>query len=522
MAEKLTHWADQTAFRIIKQKGEKDVYSCAAGITPSGTIHAGNFREIITVELIVRALKSMDKNTRFIYSWDDYDVFRKVPKNMPNQEELQKFLRMPITDTPDTFDCKHSSFAEHNEKMLEKYLPTLGINPEFIKQSIKYKNCDYANEINTCLKETDKIKDVLNQYRKEPLANDWLPVSIFCDKCKKDTIEKIDYKEDFIVSYKCECGHSEELDIRKKGIIKLNWRIDWPMRWHYENLDCEPAGKDHFAAGGSRQSGVEIQKAIWDEEAPIGFMYEWIGIKGGGQFSSSSGNVVTLKELLEIYEPEIIRFMFAGTRPNSEFSISFDLDVIKVYEDFDKLERIYFGKEEISEKKAAKQKRIYELSCVNEIPKEISYQPSFRHLTNILQIHSLNLEKTKEVYKDELKNDDDIKRFELRAICAINWINKYAPEDFKFSIVEKSNIKLDDKQKAIFKDLIDQLNSKDWTAKDLHQEFYDIARRHEVEPKEIFNLSYQILIAKEKGPQLASFIIAIGKERVADIFNGLI
>ena len=139
-----------------------------------------------------------------------------------------------------------------------------------------------------------------------------------------------------------------------------------------------------------------------------------------------------------------------------------------------------------------------------------------------MQIHSLNLEKTKEVYKDELKNDDDIKRFELRAICAINWINKYAPEDFKFSIVEKSNIKLDDKQKAIFKDLIDQLNSKDWTAKDLHQEFYDIARRHEVEPKEIFNLSYQILIAKEKGPQLASFIIAIGKERVADIFNGLI
>jgi len=521
MTQNLSHWADQWAHRITKEKRDKDKYSCAAGITPSGTIHIGNFREIITVELIVRALKDMGKNVRFIYSWDDYDVFRKVPKNMPEQELLQGFLRMPITDTPDTFECKHSSFAEHNEKQLEKYLSVLGIEPEFIQQSVKYKNCDYAEEIDFCLQNTDKIVEILNKYRKEPLADGWLPVSVFCEKCKKDTIEKIEYKGDHVVSYRCKCGHEDVFDIRKKGIIKLNWRIDWPMRWHYEDLDCEPAGKDHFAAGGSRQSGVEIQKVLWDEDSPAGFMYEWIGIKGGGQFSSSSGDVVTLKEMLEIYEPEIIRFLFAGTRPNSEFAISFDLDVIKIYEDFDKCERVYFGAEEISKKKIDKQKRIYELSCVAQVPKELPYQPSFRHLTNVLQIYGFDMDRTLKHYESELNSDEDRQKLQKRAQCVRIWIEKYAPDDFRFSLIEKSDMKLDDKQKNLFKDIAKNLRENNYTDKELHQSFYDSARDQGIEPKDFFTLAYNILIGKEKGPQLANFILTIGKDKVAGIFDKL-
>ncbi len=90
------HWADVYAAKIIREKGTKDVYTCASGITPSGTVHIGNFREIISVDLVVRALRAMGHKVRFIYSWDDYDVFRKVPKNMPQPELLQTYLRKPI------------------------------------------------------------------------------------------------------------------------------------------------------------------------------------------------------------------------------------------------------------------------------------------------------------------------------------------------------------------------------------------------------------------------------------------
>ena len=80
MEQQSVHWADIYADRIIREKGPKEVYTCASGITPSGTVHIGNFREIISVDLLVRALKEKGHKVRFIYSWDDYDVFRKVPK----------------------------------------------------------------------------------------------------------------------------------------------------------------------------------------------------------------------------------------------------------------------------------------------------------------------------------------------------------------------------------------------------------------------------------------------------------
>ena len=92
----LNHWADQTAEKIIRERGDLDLYTCASGITPSGTVHIGNFREIISVELVVRALRDRGKKVRFIYSWDDYDVFRKVPENMPKKELLEEIGRAHV------------------------------------------------------------------------------------------------------------------------------------------------------------------------------------------------------------------------------------------------------------------------------------------------------------------------------------------------------------------------------------------------------------------------------------------
>ena len=127
------HWADRAAERIIKVKGNKKKYVLAAGITPSGTIHMGNFREIITQELVKRALEKKKKGVRFIYSWDDYDVFRKVPGNLPKQKELRGDLRKPISEVPDPFGC-HESYARHHEAEIEEDVPKLGIEPEFLYQ----------------------------------------------------------------------------------------------------------------------------------------------------------------------------------------------------------------------------------------------------------------------------------------------------------------------------------------------------------------------------------------------------
>ena len=512
MAAEHFHWADDVAKRIIRERGDKKDYVCAAGITPSGTVHIGNFREIITVDLVTRALRDLNKNADFIYSWDDYDVFRKIPINMPKQDLLKKYLRKPIVDTPDTFGC-HKSYAEHNEKELEAILPLVGINPKFIYEYKKYRNCEYAEEIKFILNNKGKIKEILDRFREESLEKDWYPLSVYCEKCNTDETTITNYDGNYSISYECKCNFKNTIDFRKIGIVKLPWRVDWPMRQHYFKVDFEPGGKEHSTVGGSYSTARLIIKELYKEEPPTYQKYDFIILKGiGGKMSSSSGNVITLKDTLEIYEPEIIRYLFSAARPESEFAISFDLDVLNIYEEFDKIERIYFDKEK--SKKPAKEKRIYELACIN-LPEEMPLQISFRHLTSLVQIFNGNIEKILEELNVDEKNIEKIK---TRAKCALNWINKYAPNDMKFEVQKEVNAKFSDKEKKVLKLLAEKLKIKLEEEK-LEEDIYNLAKENDIESKEFFKTCYRLLINKEKGPRLAPFILTVGKEKVIDLIK---
>lgn len=503
------HWADEVADSVIKEKGNKKTYTVASGITPSGIVHLGNFREIITTDLVKKALEKKGKKVRFIYSWDDYDRFRKVPTNIP--KEFEKYIGMPISEVPDPWKC-HNSYARHFEDELEKSLPLVNINPEFIRQSERYKKCEYKEGIRTAMNNKLKIINVLNKFRSEHLLDNWWPATVYCKKCRKDFTKILSYDGKYKIDYECKCGNKETTDFSKEGNTKLKWRPDWCMRWNYEKVDFEPGGKDHFAAGGSYDTCKYIVKDVFNFNPPSYVIYEWIGVKGGKQFSSSAGIVITINQALEIYEPEILRFIFAGTRPNTEFAISFDADVLKIYSDFDKLERIYFGKEEISKEKLPKQKRIYELSSVGKIPEEIPFQPSFRHLSMLVQIYKGNIKKVLENYEKD-------KKTEVRAKLAWNWIQKYAPEEFKFTLQDISKVKLNEKEKQALKSLAKKLEKNNYDEEALFQEFYSICKEFNLNNVDFFNVAYKVLINKEKGPRLASFILAVGKNKIIDIIN---
>ncbi|AHC16203.1 lysine--tRNA ligase [Salinispira pacifica] len=544
--ENLSHWADQNAQRITGSRKNEDgspreQYTCASGITPSGTVHIGNFREIITVDLVHRALLDRGVNSRFIYSWDDYDVFRKIPKNMPRQEELEKYLRWPIVDAPDPW-AKESSYARAMETAVESVLPKLGIRPDYIYQAEKYRHSDYAEGIRKALEHRREIMDILNEHRTTPLADDWWPVSVFSSFTHKDTTRVLSWDGEWSIRYLCEeSGKEETLDLRTSSNVKLPWRIDWPMRWNYEHVDFEPAGKEHHSAGGSFDTAKRISKAVYDFDAPVSFKYDFISIKGqGGKISSSLGNVVSIEDVLKVYQPEIVRYLFAGTRPNAEFSISFDLDVIKIYEDYDRCERIYFGEEEANEKRQAKEGRIYELSQLD--PRAVSRKESrregkggllqipFRHLCNLLLIHNGDIETAvqafpgiQEAVSDGRMSEEDLQDALVRAQCAWNWIQEYAPEDFRFSVNPGGErvLELDDSQTSGVSALVALLEKGigGLEDKELQDEIYSIARTAGIEPKDFFTLLYRLVISKEKGPRLAGFLKTLGEDRVLSILR---
>ncbi|MFT4243871.1 MAG: lysine--tRNA ligase [Candidatus Woesearchaeota archaeon] len=519
------HWADNSAQRVLDKFPNEEVYTVASGITPSGYIHIGNFREVITTEIVRRALVDKGVQTKFIYSWDSYDAFRKVPNDVPSNWD--RYLRMPVGSVPNPFESEVESYGEHFIKLFEEETQPFHFPIEFQKQHEIQTSGVYADSIKQILNSKDIVIEELNKYRGEDqqLPPTWWPLDVYDDVTQKDTNEILEFDGEYTITYKVKeegglKGVVKSVNFKEDSRVKLRWKADWPMRWNHFKVCFEPGGKDHSTPGSSYTVGKEIVKRVFNREAPVYTMYDFVLKKGeGGKISSSKGGALRVRDVLEVYTPEMVLFLFAGTRPNSEIHMSFDIDVIKLYEDFDKLERLYFGlEEEKNEKQRANKLRQYELSLPNgvEVPQELPIQPSFRHLTVLAQTHNFEFDKVEAYYKEELKTDFDKRRLQERFECAKNWLENYAPDEFVFSVVRELSTMTSEEEKAMryLKKVLEESQSLD----KLISYFKSVKETTGMEMKDFFKNSYMILIGKEKGPKLSSFVFE-NKEKFLEILN---
>jgi lysyl-tRNA synthetase class 1 len=248
-----------------------------------------------------------------------------------------------------------------------------------------------------------------------------------------------------------------------------------------------------------------------------------------GKISSSSGIVVTLGDLLKVYTPQLVRYLFAGTRPNTEFTISFDLDVIKIYEDYDKTERIAWKMEAAKDEATYRwERRIYELSNPKTAPDGRTlplegmappFQIPFRHLCNLIQIADGDVEKTLAALDGP--SPEQIPALRARALCAQYWVENCAPEEYRFKLRGAGEqAALSRQEAAAIRMLRDEVISRIETFaedKPCAEAIYAVAQKAGIESKAMFRAAYQALIGKDQGPRLASFLRAIDKQRLLDI-----
>ncbi|HID09009.1 TPA: lysine--tRNA ligase, partial [Candidatus Micrarchaeota archaeon] len=202
------HWADVAAERVIRERGDKEEYSVESGITPSGAVHVGNFRELFTVWAVAKALRAKGKKVRVIHFWDDYDRFRKVPKNVPS--EWEEFLGRPVSEVPDPWGC-HGSYAHHFMERFEEEIAGLNMSVDFLHAAELYRSGFFEEEIRRAMEKRGKIRDILNRVREqakqEPLPEDWWPVYVYCERCRKDSTEITAFDGEH-VHYRCRnCGY---------------------------------------------------------------------------------------------------------------------------------------------------------------------------------------------------------------------------------------------------------------------------------------------------------------------------
>ncbi|RLF39595.1 MAG: lysine--tRNA ligase [Thermoplasmata archaeon] len=505
------HWADVIAYRF-----DRDVEQViATGITPSGPIHIGNMREVLTADAVYRAAKDLGIKARFIYIADDFDPLRKVYPFLPDHYE--KYIGMPLSEIP--CPCGgHRSYADHYLSSFLQSLKELGIKPEVYRASEMYIKGEYRDLICISLENSGRIKKIMEEVSGRALPKDWLPFNIKCENCGRLTSSKALLYEYPMIEYECDCGYQGEIDIRKGGVGKLPWRVDWPARWKLFGVTFEPFGKDHAAAGGSWDTGKRISKEIFNYPPPMHVVYEFIQLKGKGAMHSSKGTAVSAEEMLRMTPPEVLRFLIMKNKPSKHIDFDPGIGILDLVDEYDKEERMYFGEEE-AERGIKDLKRTYELSQPYEIPDKLPIQVPYRHLVTVVQI----TRKWEEIKKILIRNGQipeeldkrDEERLKKRVENVLYWLDRFAPEKVKFEVKkELPKVSITKDQLNALKVLENILANIEWTPENLHDAIYKCAEKSGTNAKDIFSAVYLIILGQKHGPRLGYFLALLGKDFV--------
>jgi lysyl-tRNA synthetase class 1 len=485
------------------------MYIVESGITPSGVVHAGNFREVFTQDFVYKALVSKGVQAKYQYFWDDYDRFRKVPRNVP--AEWEQYIGMPASKVPDPEGC-HKSYADHFIALAEDEANKVGVECEYLRASELYPKCVFAEGVKEALEKKEIAREIINQFRREPHGKEWMPTKVYCEVCEKDNTEH-EYLGDYKVHYKCECGHEDTFNFREKGLIKLKWRVDWAMRWKHYSVDFESSGKEHHASGGSWDTCSRISERLFEHPAPIGPMYEFINVEGA-KMASSVGNVTTITQLLGVYEAPIVRYLYLG-KLSKALEIPFGFGLSNTYNYYDKLEREYFEKESVeNEREKENVKAQYELAQITPKPWQMTVQPDFGFCASVVQVAKGDDDAIRIMQRaGHLENleDADRKKVVERLGLARNWVAEYAPDAVKFTVLEKAPAAdlSDDVRKALalVADDLDKAGSADAVSDSIKH----ACELSGVKPKEFFQAAYTLLLGRPRGPRLAGFLLSLDK-----------
>ena len=534
------HWSEEIAQRIIERNPNKEEYVCAAGISPSGSVHIGNFRDVATSLFVVKALQKKGKKAKLLFSWDEYDRCRKIPANVQAVvgNAYDKYIGCPYVDIPDPWGC-HENYAKHFEEEFLNAMKKFGIEMDYRYQAEMYRSGAYTKDILESLQKRGEIFDILDSFKtKDPdktpeqlkaehdaEKENYYPVSIFCPECHTDftTITKLsdDCTE---ADYTCRCGHSGHFNFLENCNCKLGWKIDWPMRWRHEGVDFEPGGKDHAAPTGSYSNSKIVSKKIFDYEAPLFQGYEFIGIKGmTGKMSSSSGLNLTPDTLLRLYQPEVVLWLYSKTDPTKAFDFCFDDGILRQYFEFDKMLT------DCREGKASDAIQDIMYNCKIE-GRELQTVP-MSLLVQLGSIVNFNVPMLETVFQ-KIGTPYTAEQFADRLDRAKFWLEQCAPDQVnrlrQTRNWEVYNSLTDEEKKEI--ELLHAYIAKGgYTLDELNTELYAIPKTvygTEMTDKELkgiqgvfFHTVYKLLIDKEKGPRLYLFLYAIESEKYVGLLD---
>ena len=325
-------WPFEEARKLLAREGEGPVLF-ETGYGPSGLPHIGTFGEVARTTMVRRAFALMsDRPTRLIAFSDDMDGLRKVPDNVPNPDMLRAHLGKPLTQVPDPFGT-HASFGDHNNARLRAFLDRFGFEYEFLSASDCYRSGRFDALLLRVLERWDEIMAVVLPTlgpERRATYSPFLPLCPRTGRVLQVPVVARDVAAGTISFEDPETGDRVTVPVTG-GHAKLQWKVDWAMRWVALSVDYEMAGKDLI-------DSVTVSSRlarILGGRPPEGFNYEMFLDEAGQKISKSKGNGLTIEQWLSYAEPETLAFfMYREPRKAKQLHLGLIPRTVDEYWDF--------------------------------------------------------------------------------------------------------------------------------------------------------------------------------------------
>lgn len=498
-------WLNKIVDELVTEHPEGGIV-VSSGVSPSGTYHLGTLREVLTAEAIAWESRRRGHKAKHLHVVDDLDVFRKLPVNLP--PEYKQYLGKPLCEVPAP-DGSGQSYADYYLKDLSVAAKKMHLDMDIIKAHEKYQNGYFVRAIEKALEQKEAIKKILEDISGQAVDENWSPVQVIEDGYLKNRPLVSFDKTDKTLIFKDKNGQDKQISYAG-GEVKLNWRVDWPARWWLLGVNAEPFGRDHATKGGSYETGAAIIKDIFEAEPPLPLPYNFINRSGDTKkMSKSAGDVITATELLEVLPAEVVWFFVLRYSPDKQLFFDDGPTLVRTVDEFGEL----LAKSDPSEA----DKQLLSL-CLHGVDKPTVSRVPFSLLVASYQAALKDTEKTLEIirrseYSKAALEDADIITEELRFIDV--WLQKLAPEDVKFSLLETIHESdFTDTEKQFLASLAEKIKKapEDVDGAWFHQAIYAHKDNSGLSTNELFAAVYRVLIGKQSGPRAGWFLSILPRD----------
>ena len=513
--DKTNAWPFVEAKRILRERKKnienKGKIILQTGYGPSGLPHIGTFGEVARTSMVVNALSQLTDIPKDIITFsDDMDGLRKIPENIPNQEKLKNYLHKPLTQVPDPFE-KYNSFGEHNNEMLKNFLNKFDFKYNFKSSSELYKSGFFNPTLKLILEKYQSIMEIMLPTlgkERQKTYSPFLPICPETGIVLEIPILEIDKKKSKIIFDNN--GNKLESSILD-GNCKLQWKVDWAMRWYALDVDFEMYGKDLIE---SAILSTKIIK-ILGKTNPAGFAYELFLDEKGEKISKSKGNGITIDQWLEYASPESLSlFMYQNPKRAKKLYKEIVPKAVDEYLDF-------IEKGNTQEELQLLMNPVWHVHS-GKMPREKIIM-TFSMLLNLVETSNADSKEllwkfVKKYKRSILEKNHPI--FDKLIGYAIKYFKDVIKKNKKY---KKPNVE----EKKALEALISALEkcNDDMQPEDIQTQIYTVGKENGYKEnlRDWFKLIYEVVFGDENGPRMGFFISFFGvnetKQLIKDKIN---